>query len=121
MLIDIDAFRALNARHGSSVGDETLKTVARTLTRRLRATDLIGRIGGDEFAVLLPHADEEGLSIVAEGLKRVIPACSVDAGEGVVHPTASVGFALVHQGTSDMRQVLIEAERALLAAKHPPA
>ena len=86
MLLDLEGFRELNRQYGSAVGDETLKAVARALTRRLRETDLIGRIGGDEFAILLPHADEEGLAVVAEGLSRVIPACSVDAGIGVVHP-----------------------------------
>ena len=121
MVIDIDGFRALNGRHGTPVGDETLKAVARALTRRLRETDLIGRLGGDEFAVLLPHADEEGLAVVAEGLARVIPACSVDAGDGVVHPTASIGFTLLHQRSGDLREVLAEAEQALNAAKRATA
>jgi diguanylate cyclase (GGDEF)-like protein len=120
MVIDLNGFRELNGRYGTSVGDETLKAVARVLTRRLRETDLIGRLGGDEFAVLLPHADEEGLAVVAEGLARVIPACSVDAGESVVHPTASIGFTLVHQRSTDMRQVLVDAERSLSAAKRTP-
>ena len=117
MVIDLDGFRALNGRHGTCIGDETLRAVARGLTRRLRETDLIGRLGGDEFAVLLPHADEEGLAVVAEGLARVIPACSVDAGEGVVHPTATIGFTLVHQRSGDLHEVLVEAERALRSAK----
>ncbi len=96
MMIDIDGFRELNRRTARAVGDETLKSVARALTRRLRETDLIGRLGGDEFAVLLPHADEEGLAVVAEGLARVIPACSIDAGEGLP-PDRSIGFTLIHQ------------------------
>ncbi len=117
MVIDLDGFRELNRQFGSIVGDEALKSVSRALTRRLRETDLVGRIGGDEFAVLLPHADEEGLAVVAEGLGRVIPACSVDAGVGVVHPSASIGYTLVHQRSPELRQVLVEAERALNAAK----
>ncbi len=118
MLIDLDGFRALNREEGAAVGDETLRAVARSLSRRLRATDLIGRIGGDEFAVLLPHADEEGLAVVAEGIARVIPACSVDAGERVVHPTASIGWALLHQRSPGLREVLVEAERSLKDSKH---
>jgi diguanylate cyclase (GGDEF)-like protein/PAS domain S-box-containing protein len=121
MVIDIDGFRALNAHHGTAVGDEALKAVSRALMRRLRETDLIGRLGGDEFAILLPHADEEGLAVVAEGLQRVIPACSVDVGEHVVHPTASIGFTLLHQRSGELRDVLVDAERALAAAKHATA
>jgi diguanylate cyclase (GGDEF)-like protein/PAS domain S-box-containing protein len=121
MVIDLDGFRELNRQFGSAVGDETLRSVSRALTRRLRETDLIGRLGGDEFAVLLPHADEEGLSVVVEGLERVIPACSVDAGAGVVHPAASIGFTLVHQRSPELRQVLVDAERALNAAKRAKA
>jgi diguanylate cyclase (GGDEF)-like protein/PAS domain S-box-containing protein len=117
MVIDIDNFRALNSRHGAAVGDATLRAVARALGRRLRETDLIGRLGGDEFAILLPHADREGLAVVAEVLERVIPACSVDAGEDVVHPTASIGFTLLHQRSGDFQSVLVEAEQALHAAK----
>jgi diguanylate cyclase (GGDEF)-like protein/PAS domain S-box-containing protein len=118
MVIDLDGFRALNRDRGSAIGDETLRAVSRALTRRLRQTDLIGRLGGDELAILMPHADEEGMAVVAEGLSRVIPACSVDVGEEVYHPTASVGCTLVNQRSTGLKQVLVEAERALLAAKH---
>ena len=121
MVIDLEGFRALNREHGESVGDETLKAVARALTRRLRETDLIGRIGGDEFAVLLPHADAEGLEVVAEGLERVIRACGVDAGEDVVHPAARIGRTIVHQRSGSLREVLVEAERALNDAKRTHA
>lgn len=121
MVIDIDGFREVNRVHGGAVGDEMLKAVARGLSRRLRATDLIGRIGGDELAVLLPHADEEGMAVVAEGLRRVIPACSVDAGELVLHPTVSIGCTLVHQRSGRLQEVLTQAEQALLAAKANPA
>jgi diguanylate cyclase (GGDEF)-like protein/PAS domain S-box-containing protein len=117
MVIDIDGFRAVNRDHGEIVADELLRAVARALGRRLRETDLIGRIGGDEFAILMPHADADGLAVVAEGLARVIPACSVDIGEDVLHPTASVGHTLIHQRSAGIKQVLKDAERSLLAAK----
>ena len=68
MVIDLDAFGRVNDRHGEQAGDEALEAVARALTRRLRETDLVARLGADQFAVLLPHIDEEGLAVVAEGL-----------------------------------------------------
>jgi diguanylate cyclase (GGDEF)-like protein/PAS domain S-box-containing protein len=118
MVIDLDAFKQVNDRHGHSVGDRALQAVARALTRRLRETDLVARLGGDEFAVLLPHIEAEGACVVAEGLARVIPACSVDAGEEVLHPSASVGFAIIDEQSESAEQVLDDADRAMYAVKH---
>jgi diguanylate cyclase (GGDEF)-like protein len=117
MVIDVDGFRELNRRHGREVGDETLRAISRALSRRLRETDLIARLGGDEFAVLLPHADEEGLTVVAEGLSRVIPSVSIDLGEQVLHPTASVGCTLITERSGSPRQIVAAAERAMQAAR----
>jgi diguanylate cyclase (GGDEF)-like protein/PAS domain S-box-containing protein len=117
MVVDLDDFKQVNDLHGHKVGDDTLKAVATALTRRLRETDLVARLGGDEFAVLLPHADEEGTAIVADGLARAIAACSVDVGDGVVHPSGSVGVAMINQQTVNDEQVLAEADRAMYAAK----
>jgi diguanylate cyclase (GGDEF)-like protein/PAS domain S-box-containing protein len=121
MVVDLDAFKAINDAHGHKVGDDTLKAVATALTRRLRETDLVARLGGDEFAVLLPHADEQGTALVADGLTRVIAACSVDVGDSVVHPAGSVGVAMIDGQTVSDVQVLAEADRAMYAAKRAKA
>jgi diguanylate cyclase (GGDEF)-like protein/PAS domain S-box-containing protein len=117
MVVDLDAFKAINDVHGHKVGDEALKAVAMALTRRLRETDVVARLGGDEFAVLLPHADEQGTAQVADGLERVIAACSIDVGATVVHPSGSVGVAMIDQLTVSAEQVLVEADQAMYAAK----
>ncbi|HEV2924863.1 MAG TPA: diguanylate cyclase [Solirubrobacteraceae bacterium] len=121
MVIDLDDFRRVNDEHGHAVGDETLRAVARSLSRRLRQTDLIARLGGDEFAVLLPHAGGEAAAVVADGLGRVIRACGVDAGDDVLHPAASIGFALIDHSCESAEQVLVEAQRAMYAAKRGQA
>jgi diguanylate cyclase (GGDEF)-like protein len=121
MLIDVDAFRRVNDRHGEQAGDEALEAIARALTRRLRETDLIARLGADQFAVLLPHIDEDGLAVVAEGLARVIAACGVDVGDDFLHPSASVGFTLVDEHVESAEQALLAADREMRAVRRAGA
>ena len=117
MVIDLDDFKQVNDQHGHKVGDDALIAVATALTRRLRETDLVARLGGDEFAVLLPHIDEEGIQIVADGLTRVIADCSIDVGDTVLHPSASVGVVVVDRDTAGAEQAVVEADRAMYAVK----
>jgi diguanylate cyclase (GGDEF)-like protein/PAS domain S-box-containing protein len=117
MLIDLDGFRSVNERHGERAGDEALEAIARALTRRLRETDLAARLGADQFAVLLPHIDEDGLAVVAEGLARVVAACAIDVGEEVLHPSASVGFTIVDELTASAEDALLQADRAMRAER----
>ncbi len=117
MVIDLDDFRVLNHRHGHTVGDEMLKAVARALTRRLRESDLVARLGGDEFAVLLPYADREGADTVAEGLDRAMLACGLEIGDAILHPSASIGVAIIDERAESAEQVMAQADRAMQAAK----
>jgi PAS domain S-box-containing protein/diguanylate cyclase (GGDEF)-like protein len=117
MLIELDSLRALGDEHGHGIAEDACRAVARALTRRLRETDLVGRLGADTFAVLLPHIDEDGIAVVGEGLMRVIPACSVDVGREVIHPTVTIGHTLIDSGTPTAEVALAAAERAMRSGR----
>jgi diguanylate cyclase (GGDEF)-like protein len=121
MVIDLDGLAEINSEHGREAGDEALRAVARALMRRLRQTDLVARVGADEFAVLLPHIDAEGAAVVAAGLQRVIPACGVDVGDVVVHPGARIGFALIDERTVDAQEALSAAAGSMRGSTWPAA
>jgi diguanylate cyclase (GGDEF)-like protein/PAS domain S-box-containing protein len=118
VVIDLDDFMHINDTHGHRAGDELLKAVARELQLRLRGTDLVARIGGDEFAVLLPGTSGEAAARVGRDLAHVIGECVVGEGERRVYASASVGVASIEPGTASYENVLIEADRAMSDAKH---
>ncbi|HSZ13715.1 MAG TPA: diguanylate cyclase [Solirubrobacteraceae bacterium] len=116
ILVELDGLRDAGELYGEKAGEELLETVARALTRRLRETDLVARLGSDQFAVLLPHIDEEGLAVVAEGLARVIAACSVDVGDDLLHASARVGFTLVDEHVDSAEHALVTVGQATRAS-----
>jgi diguanylate cyclase (GGDEF)-like protein/PAS domain S-box-containing protein len=112
LLLDLDGFKQVNDTQGHEAGDEALATIAIGLRRRLRLTDALGRIGGDEFAVVLPHVDSDDARRVGEEL---IDGVRESAPRGV---TASCGIALYgpdeHYSADEL---LALADRAMYAAK----
>ena len=118
LILDIDGFKQINDRHGHKAGDRVLKALAAALKRRLRSTDSIARIGGDEFAVLLPYADGSQAATVADDLRRVIAESPVDVGNGPpLHLSVSVGYAEIDEATTSDESVLADADRAMYLDK----
>ena len=100
LMVDIDHFKKVNDTHGHAAGDEVIKAVARALQRCARDVDMVGRLGGEEFSVVLRDANEAGAEMVAERIRRTIEQMRVDCGEGLVlNVTASIG------GTTVPRQI----------------
>ena len=120
LLVDLDRFKAVNDRHGHAGGDTVLVEIARRLTENLRAPDLLARIGGEEFLVVLPDCGADEAQAVAERLRRVIGDKPVRlSGGSEAHVTASIGVALA-QSLSDLQDgstALECADRALMRAK----
>ena len=115
MIFDIDHFKSINDRFGHPAGDEMLKLVSIVVVSNLRITDLSGRIGGEEFAALLPCALEEGV-LVAERVREAFENSNITCEEGAVDTTVSIGVAGGPAGT-ELEVLLASADTALYQAK----
>jgi diguanylate cyclase (GGDEF)-like protein len=114
--IDLDGFKPVNDRHGHAAGDAVLKAAAATLLRSVRASDVVGRIGGDEFAVLLWNVSGPAAAAKALALETAIYATPVNCGASTLVVGASAGTALL--GALDTAaEVLARADAAMYARK----
>jgi diguanylate cyclase (GGDEF)-like protein len=111
--LDIDHFKEINDRFHHSFGDQILVAVARAVRSAVRAYDTVARIGGDEFVVLLPGANAEEASTVAERARRLISEIEVPEGK----LSCSAGIAAINGGELEAAQILDAADAALYAAK----
>jgi diguanylate cyclase (GGDEF)-like protein len=116
-LLDLDHFKAVNDTHGHFVGDGALKTVATALVEGVRAGDVVGRMGGEEFAVLLPATDLSWCAEIVERLRLKVEATSVEAARVPLRVTASFGVAPVTPDDQSIHEALKHADQALYAAK----
>lgn len=117
LMIDADHFKSINDAHGHDVGDQALRSLAQTLRQMSRTTDLIGRLGGEEFGVVLPGTDMQGAVIVADKLRQTLAELELHTGSGTLTMTVSIGIAQAEPGEDDPLVFLHDADTALLAAK----
>ncbi len=117
LFIDLDQFKYINDTFGHGYGDECLVRVARCLQRSLRTTDVLGRLGGDEFGVILPRCNREAATQVAEGLLRALRENLVGFGRHSTSVGASIGIVLFPEQGTDPDQLLAMADTAMYAAK----
>ncbi|HVY51768.1 MAG TPA: diguanylate cyclase [Devosia sp.] len=117
--VDIDHFKSLNDRYGHPVGDEVLRIVARAMLASVRSGDTVGRLGGDEFLVVLPNADATVATEIGERIRSAIGDADLRGvlGAGVLGGiTASIGLAACREGDS-IGRLVARADRALYEAK----
>ncbi len=117
LVVDLDGFKAVNDAMGHAAGDEVLRITARRLRQATRAHDILGRLGGDEFGVVLPGVGEPGaVRQIADRVDRVLgQPIHLDGATRVVG--ASVGAALIDASRSDISAIFNEADRAMYRAK----
>ncbi len=120
IMIDIDHFKSVNDTHGHDIGDVVLKAVANDIRTRLRPGDMLARIGGEEFLVVLPSAERALALSIAERLRQSVAdlVIALPKGEKKLQVTVSIGMTLDCGGTASIDEVIKQADVALYRAKH---
>jgi diguanylate cyclase (GGDEF)-like protein/PAS domain S-box-containing protein len=117
-MIDVDHFKPINDTHGHAVGDIVLRTLAARFGEGTRGTDICGRLGGEEFAVILPDTDRETALHVAERLRAAVARTPFAVGDALtLSVTVSIGVAMLSPG-DDLDKLLARTDEALYAAKN---
>jgi diguanylate cyclase (GGDEF)-like protein len=115
--IDIDNFKRINDEHGHLSGDEILKQLTRTCAKQVREIDTLARIGGEEFALLLPQTTPEDAELLVERLRAGVAATRANVGDRWLEITVSIGLTSSGHETLDINGILRHADEALYAAK----
>ncbi|MGJ8682487.1 diguanylate cyclase [Paraglaciecola sp.] len=122
IMIDIDRFKMINDQHGHAQGDDTLTAIANILKNMLRASDNIGRIGGEEFLLVLPHTNKQEAFQFAERIRQNVKIQLAQMHHQVKDVTVSLGVASRESNTVDkgnnIQHIIAQADRALYLAKN---
>jgi len=117
LLMDIDHFKNVNDAAGHAAGDAVLAALAERCSRILRVVDIFGRVGGEEFAILMPHATKEQAILAAERIRRAVGDTPFRAGEVSLDVTISIGVSTLASETETVESLYRQADDALYAAK----
>jgi diguanylate cyclase (GGDEF)-like protein len=115
LLLDLDHFKQINDNYGHALGDDALAALGTTLQGTLRASDFVGRYGGEEFVILLPDTGQDEAELVAEKVRAAVAAITISGVTRAI--TASIGLAVLPDDANDSVTLLRNADRALYTAK----
>jgi diguanylate cyclase (GGDEF)-like protein len=118
-MIDLDHFKSINDQHGHGAGDRVLIEVTERCKDNLRVHDIIARLGGEEFCILLPYTNLDQAQKVAERLRQKIELMPIISDGNRIKVTVSVGISLVLEGDNDGYDAIEPADKKLLEAKSP--
>jgi diguanylate cyclase (GGDEF)-like protein/PAS domain S-box-containing protein len=116
-IIDLDHFKKVNDTFGHAAGDEVLRVFCQRCKERLREIDLLGRLGGEEFAVLLPYTNAEDASLAIERIRKAIVKTPVKYAEQIIEVSMSAGVTQLRQSDTTLDQWMARADEALYSAK----
>jgi diguanylate cyclase (GGDEF)-like protein len=117
-MLDIDHFKRVNDTHGHAAGDLVLRAVVETSRRCLRATDYLGRVGGEEFVCVMPEAFAADALACAERIRGAVAALRVPTAAGTLRVTVSLGVAVLDREDGTWEALLRQADAALYRAKN---
>lgn len=117
LLIDADHFKNVNDQHGHATGDAVLLALATTLSGCAREIDVVARLGGEEFVVLLPSTDAAGATTLAERIRAAVAATAVEVNGTLVRCTVSIGVSTMGRDVTGLDALIERADEALYVAK----
>lgn len=117
LMLDADHFKQINDTQGHAAGDQVLRELVATLGQELRENDLLGRLGGEEFAAMLPETDHQAANLVADRLRQRLAALVFPGRAGEFGITVSIGVAILGTVDKNLEDLLKRADQALYQAK----
>lgn len=117
LMCDIDHFKRINDGYGHAAGDAVIQQVAKAVMKNLRETDVAGRYGGEEFAVLLMDTTADQAQYFAERLRKTVENMAIEYNQQILRATISVGIAEFHPTMTEHRQWIEAADKALYTSK----
>lgn len=118
LFVDLDHFKKINDTHGHAAGDAVLRAVGQSLLLTVRDTDVVGRVGGEEFSILLPDTDCDGAMELAERIRTRIEELQINQASGMaLQATASVGVSICRDASHSIQSIQREADAAMYQAK----
>lgn len=117
MMLDIDHFKRINDTYGHEIGDAVLRAMAKNCSNSIRHVDIFGRLGGEEFGVLLLSTDSEIARILAERIRKNLADLAVETAQGTIRFTVSIGVVTFTGSNMSLEALLKRADKALYEAK----
>ena len=117
LTIDIDNFKVINDSYGHNAGDVVLKMLAKTINNDIRKIDVFGRMGGEEFSLLLPETNSDNAVLVAERLRKKVSSLEIPVSNKIINITISIGLT-ESRGDSGIEELMKTADKALYKAKN---
>jgi diguanylate cyclase (GGDEF)-like protein len=117
MIADLDHFKAINDKYGHHAGDLALKAFTGACRQEIRESDILGRLGGEEFGLMLPETTIQHAQILAERIRKAAEALEITFDDQTIRITVSIGLVGLHMDETSLDAVMGCADRAMYQAK----